>query len=92
MPQIRGFAVQEGIIQTVEAAVKAYGLLSLKGSDGEVEVLEDIPEVAKQYKVNGETNVPFTCTFNAVFDPEQQRAAAAAVEEIATVVDAEIVE
>jgi hypothetical protein len=31
MPQIRGFAVQEGIVQTVKAAVDAYGLKALAG-------------------------------------------------------------
>jgi hypothetical protein len=31
MPQIRGFAVQEGIIQTVKAAIEAYGLKSMPG-------------------------------------------------------------
>lgn len=68
MPQIRGFALQEGIIQTVQSAVDAYGLKSISGSDGEVEILEDIPEMAKSYKVGD--NVDFTATFQAVFDPE----------------------
>jgi hypothetical protein len=31
MPQIRGFAVQEGIVQTVKAAISAYGLKSMPG-------------------------------------------------------------
>merc|ERR1711976_729906 len=62
MPQIKGFAVQEGIIQTVQSAVDAYGLKSLSGSEGEVEVLEDIPEIAKACKV-GE-DLQFTATFN----------------------------
>merc|ERR1719223_795407 len=39
MPQIKGFAVQEGIIQTVKSPVNAYGLKSIAGSNGEVEVL-----------------------------------------------------
>jgi hypothetical protein len=69
LPQIRGFSVQEAIIQTVEAAVKAHGLKALSGSDGEVEVKENIPEVAKKYKAGD--NVPFTCTFNAMFDPDK---------------------
>lgn len=68
MPQIRGFAVQEGIIQTVQSAVNAYGLKSISGSDGEVEVLEDIPEIAKVYKLGD--NVQFTATFRAIVDPE----------------------
>ena len=85
MPQIRGFAVQEGIIQTVQSAVDAYGLKSLSGSDGEVEVLEDIPEVAKNYKVGDD--IAFTATFQAVLNPEL--VAAASSEEDATVVDVE---
>lgn len=51
-PQLTGFAVQEGIIRTCEAAVKAYGLAALKGSDGEVEVKEDVKEISKGYKVS----------------------------------------
>mmetsp|Transcript_87126 Transcript_87126/g.251281 ORF Transcript_87126/g.251281 Transcript_87126/m.251281 type:complete len:216 (-) Transcript_87126:24-671(-) len=68
MPQIRGFAVQEGIIQTVQSAVDAYGLKSISGKDGEVEVLEDIPEIAKGYKVGDD--IQFTATFKAIFDPK----------------------
>jgi FKBP-type peptidyl-prolyl cis-trans isomerase (trigger factor) len=68
MPQIRGFAVQEAIIRTCQSAVDAYGLKSLSGSDGEVEVLEDIPAVASTYKLGDD--VQFTATFNAIFDPE----------------------
>ena len=78
--------MQEGIIQTVEAAVKAYGLQSLKGSDGEVEVLEDIPEVAKNYKVGDP--VQFTATFNAMVDPEQQSSS----EDDDDAIDAEVAE
>ena len=88
---MRGFAVQEAIIQTVEAAVKAYGLQSLKGSDGEVEVLEDIPQVAKQYKAGDP--VQFTATFNAMYDPEQkQQQQQSSSSEETEVVDAEVVE
>ena len=68
MSQIRGFAVQEAIIQTVQSAVNAYGLKSISGSDGEVTVLEDIPDIAKLYKLGDD--IPFTATFQAVFDPE----------------------
>jgi hypothetical protein len=71
MPQIRGFSVQEGIIKTCQSAVDAYGLKSIKGSDGEVEVLEDIPEVAADYKLGD--SVEFTATFKAIFDPEVSR-------------------
>jgi len=65
------FAIQEGIIKTCESAVKAYGLKALAGSDGSVEVHEDISEISKIYKLGD--NVPFTATFQAVFDAEKQR-------------------
>ncbi|KAL3895458.1 MAG: hypothetical protein SGARI_007441 [Bacillariaceae sp.] len=67
MGQIRGFAVQESIIRTCQSAVDAYGLKSLSGSDGEVEVNEDIPAVADKYKLGDD--LQFTATFNALFDP-----------------------
>ena len=76
MPQIRGFAVQEGIIQTCQSAADAYGLKSLKGSAGEVEVLEDIPEVAQDYKLGDP--VEFTAVFKATFDPAVSRPGSAA--------------
>lgn len=70
MPQIRGFSVQEGIIQTCQSAVEAYGLKSLPGSAGEVQVLEDIPAVANSYKLGDD--VVFTATFKAIYDPALQ--------------------
>lgn len=75
-PQLTMFAVQEGIIKTCEAAVAAYGLKSLSGSDGSVEVHEDIKEICKGYKVG--TDIEFTATFPATFDPEKS----AVVEEV----------
>jgi hypothetical protein len=69
MPQISGFAIQEAIIKTVEQAVKAFGLKSLPGSDGEVEVLEDVKEMCKGYKDG--TSLEFTATLKCVFDPEK---------------------
>jgi hypothetical protein len=68
MPQIRNFAVEEAIIQTVKSAVDAFGLKSVPGSDGEVTVLEDIPELARGYKLGDD--IQFTAKFQAVFDPE----------------------
>jgi hypothetical protein len=44
-------------------------LISFFFSDGQVEVLEDIPEVAKGYKLGD--NIQFTATFKAIFDPEK---------------------
>jgi len=69
MPQIKGFAVQEGVIRTCQSAVDAYGLKSVNGIDGEVEVLEDIPEIAKVYKLPGNEGIEFTAYFNAIYDP-----------------------
>lgn len=62
-PQLTMFAVQEGIIKTCEAAVAAYGLQSLKGSDGSVEVNEDVKEICKGYNVGDD--VLFTGAFSA---------------------------
>lgn len=70
MGQIRGFAVQESIVRTCQSAVDAYGLKSVSGSDGEVEIREDIPAVSKGYKL-GDT-LEFTAFFNAQVDPEAQ--------------------
>jgi hypothetical protein len=69
MPQIKGFAVQEGVIRTCQSAVDAYGLKSVNGSDGEVEVLEDIPEIAKSYNLPSNEGIEFTAYFNAIYDP-----------------------
>ena len=69
-PQMTLFALQEGIIKTCNAAVSAYGLKSLSGSEGSVEVHEDIKGIAKGYKVG--TSVTFTATFQATVDPEKQ--------------------
>lgn len=81
-PQITQFSLQESIIKTVEAAVEAFGLKSLPGSDGEIEVHEDVKEMCKGFKVGD--SVDFTCTLNAAYDPEKKQAD--------IVVDAEVVE
>ena len=84
MPQIQGFAIQEGIIKTVEQAVKAYGLTSLPGSEGEVNILEDVKEMCKGYKEG--TSLEFTATLNCAMDPSRVMTGASS----ATVVDVEI--
>lgn len=89
MPQIRGFAVQESIVQTCQSAVDAYGLKSVTGSDGEVEVLEDIPEVAKAYKLGDD--LEFTAFFNASEDPEARPAETESSDDGVVDVDAEAV-
>ena len=96
MPQIQGFAIQEGIIKTVEQAVKAYGLTALPGTEGEVNVLEDVKEMCKGYKDG--TSLEFTATLNCAMDPSRvmsdSRATAVDVEVITTVEEAaaEIIE
>jgi len=70
-PKMTGFALQESIINTVEAAVGAYGLLALEGSDGEVNVNEDIQEINKSYKLGDD--VQFTATLKCEFDSTKQR-------------------
>ena len=89
MPQIRGFAVQESIIQTCQSAIDAYGLKSISGSDGEVEILEDIPEVAKAYNLGDD--LEFTAFLNASEDPEARPEAAESNEDGVVDVDAEAV-
>jgi len=85
MPQIQAFSIQEGIIKTIEQAVVAYGLKALSGSDGEVEVLEDVKEMCKGYK-DGQA-LEFTATFKATIDPEKALAPVAIPE--AQVLDVE---
>lgn len=65
--QIRGFAIQEAIVQTAKSAIDAYGLKSIKGEKGNLEVLEEVADLAKTYK---DGDIQFTATINAVFDPE----------------------
>jgi len=72
-PQLTMFAVQEGLIKTCEASVSAYGLKSLSGSEGSVEVHEDIKQICSGYKV-GES-VQFTATFAATIDAEKRQEA-----------------
>ena len=92
-PQITQFSLQEAIIKTVQATVDAFGLQALEGSDGEVEVKEDVKEMSNGYKVGD--SLTFTATVNAAYDPEVERpetAASAVVDPEDVVVDAEVVE
>lgn len=68
-PQITQFAVQESIIKTVEAALAAYGLKSLPGSDGQVKVHEEVTAMAKVYKPGN--SVSFTATLDAAYDDDK---------------------
>lgn len=53
----------------MEAAVAAYGLKSLPGSDGQVEVKEKVEDMVKGYKL-GEP-ISFTAVLNLCYDPEK---------------------
>jgi FKBP-type peptidyl-prolyl cis-trans isomerase (trigger factor) len=70
-PQMTMFAIQEAVIKTCESAVAAYGLKSLPGSDGSVEVFEDIKDITKGYKIG--SDVTFTASFKASFDAEARK-------------------
>jgi len=89
-PQITGFALQESIINTCETAVAAYGLKALSGSDGSVDVKENVQEVCKTYKVGDD--LTFTGTFAATFDPEKIPEDSDEESSEDSVVDAEVVE
>lgn len=65
-PQITNFALQEAIMKIVQAAVDAYGITPLSGSDGEVTVHEDVGEMTKKYKKIGD-DVQFTATLYATY-------------------------
>jgi len=73
------FAVQEGIINTCESAVEAYGLKALKGSAGSVDVKEQVKDICAGYKVG--TDIPFTATFKATYDPDKNASIVGSVEE-----------
>jgi len=79
------FAIQEAIVSTVKSTVDAYGLQSLDGDAGKVEVHEDVEEIRSQYKQGDD--VTFTATLMAKYAEGTARPSAADV-----VVDAEIVE
>ena len=53
-------------------------------------MLEDIPEIAKGYKVGDD--IQFTAKFNAIFDPEKVQTEEAAPEEDGSVIDVEVEE
>eukprot|EP00560_Eucampia_antarctica_P006129 CAMPEP_0197823150 /NCGR_PEP_ID=MMETSP1437-20131217/472_1 /TAXON_ID=49252 ORGANISM="Eucampia antarctica, Strain CCMP1452" /NCGR_SAMPLE_ID=MMETSP1437 /ASSEMBLY_ACC=CAM_ASM_001096 /LENGTH=243 /DNA_ID=CAMNT_0043422157 /DNA_START=104 /DNA_END=835 /DNA_ORIENTATION=+ len=89
-PQMTGFAIQESIIKTCESAVDAFGLKSLPGSAGSVEVLEDVKEMSAGYKQGA--SLQFTATFKAMVDPEKQPSKEEEVVEEADVVEAVVVE
>ena len=70
-PQITQFAIQESIIKTVEQMVLDYGLQSISGSDGQVQVHEDVSEMTKVYKTG--TSIQFTATLSARYDANKIR-------------------
>lgn len=68
----------------MQAAVGAFGLKTIAGSDGEMQVHEDVEAMSKAYKTGD--SLPFTASLNAVFDPERKSSTEGEV------VDAEIVQ
>mmetsp|Transcript_12250 Transcript_12250/g.22231 ORF Transcript_12250/g.22231 Transcript_12250/m.22231 type:complete len:208 (-) Transcript_12250:200-823(-) len=68
-PRMTMFAVQEAIVKTCEGAVSAYGLKS----KGQVEVKEDVKEIADGYKMGD--SVEFTAVFQAAYDPKKKKVA-----------------
>ena len=70
-PQITQFAIQESIIKKVEQMVLDYGLQSISGSDGQVQVHEDVSEMTKSYKTG--TSILFTATLSARYDETKIR-------------------
>ena len=53
----------------MEATVAAFGLKSLPGSDGEVQILEDVQQMCKGY--NAGDSLPFTATLKCAFGNAQ---------------------
>ena len=70
-PQITQFAIQESIIKKVEQMVLDFGLESISGSDGQVQVHEDVSEMTKLYKTG--TSILFTATLSARYDESKIR-------------------
>jgi hypothetical protein len=70
-------------------------LKSLPGSDGQVEVHEDVASMAKAYKTGD--SIQFTATLNASYDPEKKQLpdvvgdSSVVVDVVATTTDAEVV-
>lgn len=71
-----------------EASLEAYGLESLPGSEGSVNVSEDIQEICKGYKLGAD--IPFTATYNGKFDRAAQ-ASLKGAEEASSAEDVEAV-
>ena len=64
----------------------AFELKTLSGSDGEVNVNEDVEAISKGYKVGD--NIQFTASIKAMFDPEKQDKSDG--KESDTIIDAEV--
>lgn len=62
--------MQQLFVLLGEASLEAYGLESLPGSEGSVNVSEDIQEICKGYKLGAD--IPFTATYNGKFDGAAQ--------------------
>ena len=63
---------------------------TLPGSDGEVNVHEDVSAIAKQYKNVGDS-IPFTATLNCAYDPDKQQQPARAVDVVVETISEQVV-
>lgn len=79
-PKMTMFAIQEAVVKTCETAVTAYGLKALPGSDGSVEVFEDIQDITKGYKIGAD--VTFTASFKATYAPISKKEEKLVTEEV----------
>lgn len=85
-PQITLFSVQEAIIKTVQGVMDAYGLAAISGSDGEMNVHEDVEDICKSYKVGD--NIQFTASINAAFESSDEDGSGKDTE--SSIIDAEV--
>jgi len=72
-PQITLFSIQESIIKTCESAVGAFGVQGLSGEEGDVDVKEDVQELAKGYNPKKGTDIEFTATFKGTYDSAKRK-------------------
>jgi hypothetical protein len=68
------------MIRTVQGVIEAFGLESLPGSDGKMEILEDVKGLSNDYKIG--YAIPFTATVNCKYgaDALQQQQSNAAID------------
>jgi hypothetical protein len=70
MPQMTTFALQEAITNSLEVVVSAYGLKTLSGSEGNIDVKEKVEDIARGWKEG--SNVLYTATFKGEVLPKEE--------------------